>query len=140
MQSILQLAIENVGNIYIPKALANQLIKAPLHFWGKEMQAEDICWGKKEHQGFPGDTSGKEPAWQWRRHGFDPWDGKISWRRKWQPTPVFLPGESHGQRSPKGYSPQGCKESDMNEHTHTHLAKNNDTCINFHILKLVRKT
>ena len=41
---------------------------------------------------------------------------------------------------PAGYSPWGCKESDMNEHTHTHLAKNNDTCINFHILKLVRKT
>ena len=34
-----------------------------------------------------------------RRHGFDPWGGKIPWRRVWQPTPVFLPGESHGQRS-----------------------------------------
>jgi len=36
---------------------------------------------------------------------FDPWVGKIPWRRIWQPTPVFLPGESHGQRSPAGYSP-----------------------------------
>ena len=35
----------------------------------------------------------------------DPWLGKIPWRRKWQPTPVFLPGESHGQRSLVGYSP-----------------------------------
>ena len=35
-----------------------------------------------------------------------------SWKRKWQPTPVFLPGKSHGQRSPAGYSPRGCKESD----------------------------
>ena len=37
--------------------------------------------------------------------GFDHWVGKISWRRKWQPTPVFLPGESHGRRSLVGYSP-----------------------------------
>jgi len=45
---------------------------------------------------------------------------KIPWRRKWQPTPVFLPGEFHGQRSLAGYSPQGRKESDMTEQiTHT---------------------
>ena len=42
-----------------------------------------------------------------RRHRFDPWVGKILWRREWQPTPVFLPGESHGQRSLDGYSPWG---------------------------------
>ena len=40
-----------------------------------------------------------------RDSGFDPWVGKISWRRAWQPTPVFLPGESHGQRSLMDYSP-----------------------------------
>ena len=51
------------------------------------------------------------------RRGFDPWVGKIPWRRKWQPTPVFLPGESHGQRSLTGYSPEGCKESDTTEVT-----------------------
>ena len=39
-----------------------------------------------------------------RRCGFDPWVRKIPWRRKWQPTPVFLPGESHGQRSLVGYT------------------------------------
>ena len=39
-----------------------------------------------------------------RRWGFDPWVGKIPWRRAWQPTPVFLPGESHGERSLAGYS------------------------------------
>ena len=44
-----------------------------------------------------------------RRWGFDPWLGKIPWRRKWQPTPVFLPGESHGQRSLMGYSPWGLR-------------------------------
>ena len=41
------------------------------------------------------------------------WVGKSLWRRKWQPTPVNSPGESHGQRSLVGYSPWGCKESDM---------------------------
>ena len=48
---------------------------------------------------------------------FDPQVGKIRWRRAWQPTPVFLPGESHGQRSLVGYSPKGHKESDMTEET-----------------------
>ena len=42
-----------------------------------------------------------------KRLGLDPWVRKILWRRKWQPTPVFLPGESYGQRSLAGYSPQG---------------------------------
>ena len=49
--------------------------------------------------------------------GFDPWVGKIPWRRAWQLTPVFLPGESHGQRSLAGYSSRGHKESDMTEAT-----------------------
>ena len=40
---------------------------------------------------------------------------KIPWSRKWQPTPVFSPGKSHGQRSLAGYSPWGCKESDMTQ-------------------------
>ena len=51
------------------------------------------------------------------RHKFDPRVGKIPWRRAWQPTPVFLPGESHGQRSLVGYSPWGCKELDTTEVT-----------------------
>ena len=50
-----------------------------------------------------------------KKFEFDPWVGKILCRRKWQPTPVFLPGESHGQRSLVGYSPWGCKESDTTE-------------------------
>ena len=49
---------------------------------------------------------------QCRRPGFDPWVRKIPWRRKWQPTPVFLPGKSHGQRSLVGCGPRGHKESD----------------------------
>ena len=47
---------------------------------------------------------------------FDPWVGKIPWRREWQPDLVFLPGESHGQRSLAGCSPGVCKESVRNEH------------------------
>ena len=50
------------------------------------------------------------------RLGFDSWVGKIPWRREWQPTPVFSPGESQGQRSLTGYSPWGHKESDTTEH------------------------
>ena len=68
--------------------------------------------------------SGKEPICQSRRHRFDPWVGRIPWRRKWQPTPVFLPGESHGQRSLVYYSPCGCKELDttgVTEYAHTHI-------------------
>ena len=61
--------------------------------------------------------SGKESACQCRRHGFDPWFKKIPWSRKWQPSPVFLPGKSHGQRSLMAYSSWGCKESDRTEHT-----------------------
>ena len=58
---------------------------------------------------------------QCRRPRFDPWVGKISWRREWQPTLVFLPEESHRQRSLAGYSPQGRKESDTTEQlTHSH--------------------
>ena len=49
------------------------------------------------------------------RPRFDPWVGKITWRRKWQPTPVSLPGEFHGQRSLVGYSPWGCKVLDTTE-------------------------
>ena len=61
---------------------------------------------------FPGGASGKEPACQLRRPWFDPWIRKIPWRRKWQPTLVFLPGESNGQRNLAGYSPWGYKELD----------------------------
>ena len=60
--------------------------------------------------GFPGGSDGKESACQCRRCGFDPRIGKIPWRRKWQPAPVFLPGKSHGQRSLVGSNTWGCKQ------------------------------
>ena len=67
------------------------------------------------------------PPWwisQWRIHlqcrkpNFDPWVGKIPWRRKWQPTPGLLPGKIHGHRSLKGYSPSGHKrQTRLNDET-----------------------
>ena len=57
--------------------------------------------------GFPDGSEVKASASQCGKPGFDPWVGKIPWTRKWQPTPVFLPGGSHGQRSLVGYSPRG---------------------------------
>ena len=68
--------------------------------------------------GFPSGASGKETDCQCRkhkRHRFNPWVAKIPCRRVWQPTPVFLPGELHGQRCLTGCSPYGHKESDMTE-------------------------
>ena len=77
-----------------------------------EIQFANIYWE------IPGGASGKEPACQHRRckrHESNPWVRKIPWRRKWQPTLVFLPGESHGQRSIAGYSPWDHRESDTTE-------------------------
>ena len=59
----------------------------------------------------PSWLSGKESTCQCRRCMFDPWIRKIPWRRKWQPTPVFLPGKSYGQRSLAGCSPWSHKET-----------------------------
>ena len=61
------------------------------------------------YPGLPRRLSSQESACQGRRPGFDGWVGKIPWRRAWQPTPVFLPGDSHGPRSLVGYSPWGCR-------------------------------
>ena len=60
-----------------------------------------------------GGAVGKESSCQCRRQWFDPWSGKIPWKREWQPTLVFLPGKFYGQGSPAGYSPWSHKESDM---------------------------
>ena len=62
-----------------------------------------------------GGSAGKESALQCRRSGFNPWVGKIPWRREWLPTPVFLPGEFNGQRTLAGCSPWGHKELDTTE-------------------------
>ena len=68
-------------------------------------------------QGVPDGSDSKEPACQGtgdvRDYSFDPWARKFPWRRKRQPTPVFPPGKSHGQRGLANYSPWDCKEPDM---------------------------
>ena len=76
------------------------------------MDSHTLPWG------FSGYASGKESGCQCGRHkrrGFQPWVGKIPWRRAWKPVPVFLPGESQGQRNLMGYRPRGHRESDITE-------------------------
>ena len=79
---------------------------------GKERRGEAgyiIYFAPIVYQGLPWWLSGKESACQCRRCRFDPWVGKISWRRKWESTQVFLPGKSYAQRSLVGYSPWVCQ-------------------------------
>jgi len=64
-----------------------------------DTHTDGLCWW----------FCGEELACRCRRHRFNPWVRKISWRRKWQPFPVFLPGKSQGQRSMPGYCPRGHK-------------------------------
>ena len=75
---------------------------------GLHIKGEPGIWRKA----FPGGSDGKESACNAGDLGSHAWVGKIPWRREWQPTPVFLPGESHRQRSLVDYSPWGRKESD----------------------------
>ena len=76
--------------------------------------------------GLPKWLSGKESACQYRICVFDHWVRKISWRKKWHPTPVFLLGKFHGHRRLVGYNPGGHKESDTAEQmsTHTPISQN----------------
>ena len=88
-------------------------------------------------EGFPGGTSGKEPTCQCRRckrHRFDPWVRKILWRKKWQPTPVFLCGKSHGQRSWQA-TVQGVTNSQTRLTKHTQLSTmSRNLCTFLHLL------
>ena len=99
-----------------------------LDFWG----AESLSISMGNHMGFPTWLSGKESTCQCMRHRrlvFNLWVGNIPWRRKWQPTPVFLPGKFHGQRSLAGYSPWDRKESDTTERL-THFSHLNNGVMN----------
>ena len=99
------------------------------------------------HCSLPKWHSGKECACQCKRHrkhGFDPLIGKICWKRKWQSTPVFFPGQFHGQRSLVDYSPWGHKVSDMTEHLNAHTGTLTAPLLQipspyFHSPKIVRK-
>ena len=75
--------------------------------------------------GFPSVSVVRNPPanggdWRFR---FNPWVGKIPWRRKWQPMPVLLPEKSHGQRTMADYRPTGCEELDMTERLSTSPGK-----------------
>ena len=74
--------------------------------------------------GFPGGSDGKKICLQCQRPEFYPWVGKIHWRREWLPTPLFLPGEFHGQKSLAAYSPWGHRVGhDWVTNTFTSLTK-----------------
>ena len=85
---------------------------------GRTCMSEDPLRPRRNWLCFPpllvflGGSDGKVSAW-----AFNPWVRKI-WRRQWQPSPVFLPGKSHGRRSLVGYSPWGHKESDTTKRLH----------------------
>ena len=76
---------------------------------------------KTQNKGFPGGAEVKASTCNVGDLGSIPGSGRFPWRRKWQPTPIFLPGESHGRRSLVGYSPRGHKESDTTERLHFHF-------------------
>ena len=94
--------------------------------WGKILSCHNNWLSVYGIYHVPDGISGNGPTCQCSRHKrlrFDPWVGKSPWSRKRQPTPVFLPGQFHGERSLAGYSPWGHKESNttwVTEHTHTH--------------------
>ena len=80
-----------------------------------QIPSEHCLWIVSYHTGLPDSSDSKESVYNAGDLGSIPGSGRPPWRRAWQPTPVFLPGESHGQRSLAGYSPWGRKESDMTE-------------------------
>ena len=101
-----------------PGDLPNPGIKpGPPALWADALTAE--LPSREKHSTTVGQISSKESACNargvCRRGGFNPWVRKIPGRRKWQSTPIFLPGESHRRRSLAGYSPWDCKESDTTE-------------------------
>ena len=100
-----------IGNWMQTFKTTSALLWVPLETYSenKDLNISSLFWG------FPEWFRGKESTCQYRRHGFNPWVGKIPWGRKWHPTPVFLPGKSHGQRNLGDYSPWSCEESDTIE-------------------------
>ena len=94
-------------------------IKDVTEYW---VEFPGLCSSYFIYGGFPSGSDGKESTCRLcGRPGFDPWDRKIPWRGEWQPLPVFLPGESHGQKNLAGYSPWGRKQSDTTEQLQFHF-------------------
>ena len=112
-ERLMQQVAWGAGDPGLPSVSAGGPVESWALAWPPEVWVPLFSYRDNENpRSFLGGTSGKEPVCQCRRCkrcGFDPWLGKIPWRRAWQPTPAFLPGESHGQRS------LGHKESDTTE-------------------------
>ena len=105
-----------------PYFFSSGVISPLIQTWKQKSIKLFYYFSKKNHKHFlywieESDTSGKESVnTDWcKRHEFSPWVRKISWSRKRQPTAIFLPGKSHGQRSLADYSPWGCRESNVTE-------------------------
>ena len=125
----------------LPSRVTRGLCLAARHLFPLLPDKENSKFPLANHSspvGFPGGTSGQELTCQCRRHkrqGFHLWVRKILWRRARQPTAVFLPGESHGQRSLAGYSPWGCRVGqDWSNLTHMHV------CIHYSLSSGLRLT
>ena len=114
MTSDLEESILNQYKVPKEKVSTGKPKQGPYSWWdvvirGRDLRFVQILDQLTFLQGFPRWLSGKEFACQrrrCRRHRFDPWVGKIPWRRKWQPAPVFLLGKFHEQRSLLGYDPE----------------------------------
>ena len=102
-------AASGSGGVGVLMMMGCRILKGKEHVdWVISKQAYKRKGVDTEIWGFPCSSVGKD-CLQCRRPVFDSWVRKIPWRRKWKPTPVLLPGESHGQRSLAGYSPWGRK-------------------------------
>ena len=89
--------------------LIEQCVFTSVYIGGSEIAGQSV------QSGFHSGSDCKEYTCNAADLGLIPGQGRSPWRREWQLTPVFLPGESHGQRSLAGYNPWGCKESDTTE-------------------------
>ena len=101
----------NLGSLYIEAQSCVPVLLENL----RGMSCSGTCWPLacawfQCRYGLPWWLRWENVCLQWGKPGFNPWVRKISWRRKWQSTPVLLPGKSHGQKSLVGYSPWGCKD------------------------------
>ena len=107
-----------------PELITYTLALSPNSITFRATRGDNFSISPRGHRSTCNRLIGKEPACQCRRHQrleFNSWVGKFPWRRAWQPTPVFMPGESHGQRSLAGYGPWGSQHVRHNwatEHAH----------------------
>ena len=115
---------ERRTRLRLPDACHHLILKmSSVEFFAANKLQKFLQWTIFLYTGLPRWLSGKETVCQCRKREFDPWVGATPWRKKWQPRPVFLPRESHGQRNLAGSSwgagSWGCKELDATERLST---------------------